>query len=66
MMTTRLQLGMLLLTLMLTACASRSTYEHSQNWRKQECRTLVDEAQRTDCLRQADISYDDYRDDADL
>ena len=55
----------LLLSLLTSACASRSTYEHSQLWRSQQCRSIVDEAQRNDCLRQAGISYEDYRDDAD-
>lgn len=51
--------------LLISACASRSTYEHSQLWRSQQCRSIVDEAQRNDCLRQAGISYEDYRDDVD-
>jgi len=54
-----------LLSLVLSACAqTRSNYNGSQIWREQECRTLVDEAQRNDCLRQAGISFEEYRDDA--
>lgn len=55
-----------LLSLVLCACApTRSNYNGSQIWREQQCRTLVDEAQRNDCLRQAGLSYEDYRADGD-
>jgi len=55
-----------LLSLVLSACAqTRSNYIGSQIWREQECRTLVDEAQRNDCLSQTKLSYEDYREDAD-
>ena len=61
----RTTLLLLLSWLALTACSTQQGYASAQAWRRNQCSKIVDAQERIRCLREADASYDSYREEAD-
>lgn len=65
-MTSRPFLAALALALapLLPACSTETAYLTVMEMRKQECRKIPDLAERARCEKEADRSYDSYKDEA--
>ena len=61
----RTTLLLMLSWLALTACSTPQGYASAQAWRRNQCSKIVDAQERIRCLREADASYDSYRQEAD-
>ena len=61
----RTTLLLMLSWLALTACSTQQGYASAQAWRRNQCSKIVDAQERIRCLREADGSYDSYRQEAD-
>jgi hypothetical protein len=44
----------------LTGCSAQQGYAGAQSWKRNQCSKIVDAQERIRCLREADISYDNY------
>ncbi len=44
----------------LTGCSAQQGYASAQSWKRNQCSKIVDAQERIRCLREADISYDNY------
>lgn len=53
------------LALLTTACSSQMAYSTGQEWQKEQCRKLLDTAERQRCEKGAAVSYDKYTAEAD-
>jgi hypothetical protein len=42
-------------------CTSADIYQAGQQWKQQECRKLLDTAERSRCEKSNAVSYDQYR-----
>jgi hypothetical protein len=45
----------------LLACSSQELYSVGQSWQQQECRKLLDRAERSRCEKSNSVSYEKYR-----
>lgn len=64
-MSARTTLFLLLSWLALTACSTQQGYASAQAWRRNQCSKIVDAQERIRCLREADASFESYRQEAD-
>jgi hypothetical protein len=51
----------ILLLLALAGCTSQQLYDNAQGWREAECNKMIDTPRRERCMKEADRSYDEYR-----
>lgn len=61
----RKQVTVALIALLLTACASEQLYATGRNAQRAECVKQADGASRDRCLKDADMSHDTYKKEAD-
>ena len=46
---------------LLAACSSQQAYNSLKEWQKSECNKRIDNADRLQCLKDADTSYEEYK-----
>lgn len=61
----RKQVTVALIALLLTACSSEQLYATGRNAQRAECVKQADGASRDRCLKDADMSHDTYKKEAD-
>ena len=55
------RLAILIITLLITACSGEHVYSIGQEWQRHECMKIEDAEQRSQCLADARVPYEDYR-----
>lgn len=56
-----LMLASLTLAALLAGCSTEQFYASGQNWQRNQCSKLPDSQERGRCLKNADASYDSYK-----
>jgi len=56
-----LRISPALVALLLTACSSQQLYTTGQQYQRNQCQQLPNQADRERCLDKAGSTYDDYR-----
>ncbi len=57
----RTSLLILTLTLLLAGCTGRQIYDSAAGWRQNECRKILESAERARCMETANKDYDSYK-----
>mgnify|MGYP000473426747 CR=1 FL=1 len=53
--------GVMALAALLAGCSTEQFYASGQNWQRNQCSKLLDSQERGRCLKNADASYDSYK-----
>lgn len=46
---------------MITGCTTRQAYITGQEWQRNQCNRIVDNVERSRCIEQSNMSYEDYK-----
>ena len=49
------------IVMLFSACTAKQAYNTIQSNNRQECNKIAHDSERTECLRQSPLPYDDYK-----